>query len=165
MRMFESPIVCDATVLSNFAFTDDLNLLDTLPASCVTVEAVNEELRAGISAYPELERAVDAIEVLTDHEPTNAIRSVLDRGEAHALQAAIDQDGTLATDDRQARTHANDRSVPLTGSVGILLRLVEQNELTVADADAILQHWITEYHYHSPIEHIHEAIDSSEEET
>lgn len=48
--------------------SDDLHLLDRLPASCVTVNAVNEELRAGISAYDELERAVDAIELRNDHE-------------------------------------------------------------------------------------------------
>lgn len=160
MRPFQSPIVLDATVLSNLAFTDDLHLLDHLTASCVTVGAVNDELRAGSSAYTELERAVDAMELKTGHEPTDPIRTALDRGEAYALQAALDLDGTLATDDRQARTHATDRDVPLTGSVGILLRLVEQNDLTTDDADAILQRWITDFQYHSPVESIHEALNT-----
>lgn len=85
MKPFQSPVVLDATVLSNLAYTDDLDLLDTLTARCVTVEAVNEELRAGTGSYNELTRAVDAIELSTGHEPTNTIRTALDRGEAYAL--------------------------------------------------------------------------------
>lgn len=160
MRPFQSPIVLDATVLSNLAFTDDLYLLDHLTASCVTIEAVNDELRAGTSAYAELEQAVNAIELQTGHETTDPIRTALDRGEASALQAALDLDGTLATDDRQARTHATDRDVPLTGSVGILLRFVEQNDLTADDADAIRHRWITDYQYHSPVKSIHQALET-----
>ncbi len=160
MKPYRSPIVLDATVLSNLAFTDDLHLLDHLIASCVTVEAVNDELRAGTSAYAELERAVNAIELQTGHETTDPIRTALDRGEAYALQAALDLDGSLATDDRQARAHATDRDVPLTGSVGILLRHVKQNDLTADDADAILHRWITDFQYHSPVESIHEVLET-----
>ncbi|WP_049901265.1 hypothetical protein [Halococcus agarilyticus] len=40
-----SPVVLDATVLSNLAITDDVDRLDTLPARFVTVEAVTDELR------------------------------------------------------------------------------------------------------------------------
>jgi predicted nucleic acid-binding protein len=161
MKPFQPPVVLDATVLSNLAYTDDLDLLDRLTASCVTVEAVNEELRAGTSSYDELARAVDAIEMIDYHEPTNTIRTALDRGEAHALQAAIDHDGTLATDDLPAREHAADRNVPLTGSVGLLVRLVVQNDLTADDADEILHQWITEYRYRSPVESVHEVLDNN----
>lgn len=158
MKPFQPPVVLDATVLSNLAYTDDLALCDHLTANCVTVEAVNEELRAGMRHYDELTRAVDAIELTTCHEPTDTLRTALDQGEAHALQAAIDHDGTLATDDLPAREHAADRQIPLTGSVGILVRLVEQNNLTADEADAILHRWSTEYRYRSPVESVHEVL-------
>jgi predicted nucleic acid-binding protein len=45
-----SPVVLDATVLSNLAVTDDLELLCALPTCFVTVEAVTDELRAGVEA-------------------------------------------------------------------------------------------------------------------
>lgn len=160
MKEFQSPVVLDATVLSNLAYTDDLALLDHLTATCVTVEAVNQELRAGINSYDELARAVDAVELTSSHKPTDAIRTALDRGEAHALQAAIDHDGILATDDLPAREHAADRGVPLTGSVGILVRLVTQRDLTADEADHILQQWISEYRYRSPVESVHDVLDN-----
>lgn len=160
MKTFQPPVVLDATVLSNLAFTDDLHLLDQLTARCVTVQAVNEELRAGISSYSALERAVNTIEVTTDHEPSDSIRTALDRGEAYALQAAIELDGTLATDDLAAREHADDRNVPLTGSVGILVRLVAQDNLTTDEADVILNQWITEYRYRSPVNSVHDVLDT-----
>ncbi|PSP74802.1 hypothetical protein BRC86_04765 [Halobacteriales archaeon QS_3_64_16] len=43
-----SPVVLDASVLSNFALTDDLDLLEEIPARFATVEAVNDELRTGV---------------------------------------------------------------------------------------------------------------------
>lgn len=159
MRPFQSPVVLDATVLSNLAYTDDLALLDTLTARCVTVNAVNEELRAGTSSYDELARAVNAVELTTCHEPPDTSRTALDRGEAYALQAAIDHDGTLATDDLPAREHATDRNVPLTGSVRLLVRLVTQHDLTADDADAILHQWSSEDRYRSPVESVHDVLD------
>ena len=60
-----SPVVLDATVLSNLAYTDDLSLLDALPAQAGTVSTVLDKLRAGIEDGCEfLERAVSAIDVI-----------------------------------------------------------------------------------------------------
>lgn len=75
-------------------------------------------------------------------------------------QAALDREGTLATDDLQAREHATDRDIPLTGSVGLLVRFVIIDDLTAADADTILHQWITTYHYQSPVESVHDVLDT-----
>lgn len=159
-----SPVVLDATVLSNLAVTDDLDLLGTLPARCVTVPAVTDELRAGVEAgYDHLERAIDATdEIAVEEKPGKNIRDTLDKGETYALSAAQQRTGTLATDDLPARELATERDIELTGSVGILVRLVVHNELSVDEADAILGQWITDARYRSPVESVSEVLDRDE---
>ena len=57
-----SPAVLDTTVLSNFAYTDDLDLLDEVPARLVTVAAVCKELRAGVEdGYEFLAPAIERV--------------------------------------------------------------------------------------------------------
>ena len=154
-----SPVVLDATVLSNFAYTDDLSLLDALPARVVTVETVISELRAGVEdGYEFLERATSAIDVVDVESEFSDLPTDLDPGETHALHVAREHDGTLATDDLAARGAARTLGMPLTGSVGILVRLVLRDDLTVDEADATLSRWINEVQYHSPVESIREVL-------
>ena len=158
---FRPPVVLDATVLSNLAVTDDLNVLDALPARFVTVEAVTDELQAGYDAgYDHLERAIDATEVIAvDETPDSDVPNELDRGESYALSAAQERSGTLATDDLPARELAAERGIELTGSVGLLVRLVLRNELSMDEADAVLERWIEDARYRSPIESVHEVLE------
>ena len=159
-----SPVVLDATVLSKFAVTDDLDLLGMLPARFVTVEAVTDELRAGIDAgYGRLGRAIGATDVITvEGSPGSDVLDELDSGESYALYATQEQAGTLATDDLPARELATERGIELTGSVGILVRLVLHDELTVDDADAILERWIEDARYRSPIKSVSEILEEGE---
>lgn len=151
----------DATVLSNLAVTDDLDLLCALPARFVTVEAVTDELRAGIDAgYDHLDRAIDATGVVAiEGTPGSDVLDELDSGESYALCAAQERAGTLATDDLPARELAADREIELTGSVGILVRLVLSDELAVDEADAILEDWIADARYRSPVGSIREVLE------
>lgn len=159
-----SPVVLDATVLSNFAVTDDLGLFRAIPARFVTVGTVADELRAGVDAgYDHLGRAIDATAVITiDGSPDRDVLDELDNGEAYALHAAQNRTGTLATDDHPARELATQRDIELTGSIGILLRLVLCDELTVDEADAILEQWIEDARYRSPVESITEVLGRGE---
>jgi predicted nucleic acid-binding protein len=156
-----SPVVLDATVLSNLAVTDDLGLLCALPARFVTVEAVTDELRAGIDAgYDHLNRAIDATDVVAvEGTPGSDVLNELDSGESYALCAAQERAGTLATDDLPARELAADRGIELTGSVGILVRLVRRDELSAGEADAILERWIADARYRSPVESVSEILE------
>lgn len=52
---YPPPVVLDTTVLSCFASSEDLHLLDTLSIRFVTVEAVIEELRTGVELEEEPE--------------------------------------------------------------------------------------------------------------
>ena len=82
----------------------------------------------------------------------------MDYGEAHALHATIIEGGTLATDDLAARKLADQRGVPVTGSIGLLVRLVRQGVLTVDEADTVLRRWIEKSNYFSPVESVREVL-------
>lgn len=155
-----SPAVLDTTVLSNFAYTDDLDLLNEVPARLVTVAAVREELRAGVEdGYEFLAPAIEAIErVPPDSDPDTALRNALDRGEAHTLSAAIELDGTIGTDDSVARELAAERGLPVTGSIGLLVQLIVDGQLGIDEADGVLGRWIDEAGYHAPIERMGDAL-------
>lgn len=68
----------------------------------------------------------------------------LDPGEAQAFAVAAIYDGTLVTDDGPARTLARDTGVSVTGSIGVLIRVVDNNHISEAEADQWLKQWIDE---------------------
>jgi len=155
-----SPVVLDTTVVSNFAFTDDLDLVcDDPDARVVTVPAVIDEIRAGnedLDFLAGIEEDLDVHEGESD--PDAELTDSLDYGEAHALNAALVENGTLATDDLAARELADDRGVPVTGSIGLLARLVRREVLTVAEADDVLRRWIEGSDYFSPVESVRDVL-------
>lgn len=155
-----SPIVLDTTVVSNFAFTGDLDLVLNDPnTEVVTVPAVIDEIRTGDEDSDFLAEAREGLSVIeVESGPESGILDRLDYGEAHALHAAIVEEGTLATDDLPARELADQRGVPVTGSIGLLVRLVRYEKFTVNEADAVLRRWIEGGGYFSPVESVREVL-------
>ncbi|AKH97391.1 twitching motility protein PilT [Halanaeroarchaeum sulfurireducens] len=147
----------NTTVLSNFSQVDHVELLLDLPR-LVTVDAVREELEAGVETHPYVERAVavlgDGIPVVIPSDSTKNLEEQLleslDPGEAQALAVAAVADGTVITDDGDARTTATQRGVDLTGSIGLLVRFVEDGHISAATADEYLKRWIDEAGFRSP---------------
>lgn len=157
---YPPPIVLDTTVLSCFASSEDLYLLDALAIRFVTVEAVVEELRTGVDrGHVVLAPAIEAVDVLTVDGAPGSMLEGLDHGEAHALYAAFQREGTIATDDGPARDRVAALDVPVTGSIGLLLRGVRQERISVGEADALHHHWVTEEDFHSPVSSIADALD------
>jgi Predicted nucleic acid-binding protein, contains PIN domain len=74
----------------------------------------------------------------------------LDPGESQALAVAEDIDGTVVTDDGDARATAKQRDIDLTGSIGLLVRFVEDQQISVQEADQCLKQWIDEGGFRSP---------------
>lgn len=72
--------------------------------------------------------------------------------------AADTASGTLVTDDGPARALAADYDLALTGSIGLLVRGVVLEELTVETADQWLTMWIEERNYYSPVDSVAEAL-------
>lgn len=161
------PIVLDTTVCSNFARTDAIDVLVTVLESPVVVSAVREEVEHGHALGQDylssVVRAFD--EGLPVADPPATSRDIqvderLDAGEAESLRCALERNGTLATDDLAARRTADDLSVPVTGSVGILVFAVERRYIDRSTADSWLDTWRDERGYYAPVRSVSEMFES-----
>ena len=165
--------VFDATVLSNFAAVGRIPLLEQLyrDQACTTLMVV-EEIQTGLRAGYEHLQSVE--EVLTPPHPTGWLRvlalesaeeqalyielsSSLGPGEASCLAVAIVRGLTLATDDLAARRRATERTVQLTGTIGILIRLVREGHLLLTEANNILAQMIA-LRYRAPVDSLDDLI-------
>lgn len=152
-----SATVLDTTVLSNFAHVDRVELLFDL-SRLVTVDAAQRELDEGTETHPYLTNAVTAlgteIPVLSPSEEATetaeTLLETLDPGEAQALAVAEATHGVLVTDDGDARRTAKRRDVDVTGSIGLLVRFVDDGRLSVGTADSYLKRWIDDAGFRSP---------------
>lgn len=163
---YSQPVVLDATVVSNFASTDRMNVLVNLLSAPVVVPAVVDEIERGRSAGHEyLDAAVevfaDQIDVRQVDDVVDAtdLRARLDPGEAETIQAAIQFTGTVATDDLAARRVAEAKDLAVTGSVGLLVHSVERELIEEAEADEWLDTWRRRRGYYAPVESVSELLD------
>ncbi|MFB6243355.1 MAG: twitching motility protein PilT [Halobaculum sp.] len=158
-----SPSVLNTTVLSNFAYIDQLWVVADLSGICA-VPVVREELADGVDEHPYLQSAVetldDEIPVVTISETVANREAVvsghLDPGEAQAFALADAHDGRLLTDDGDARSFAKDQGVTVVGSVGVLLAAIDAGKIDDATADEWLSTWIDEGGYYVPYRTISE---------
>jgi predicted nucleic acid-binding protein len=165
--------IFDTTVLSNMAAVGRLDLLEKRyrQVALTTVE-VSDELRRGLQAgYAYLEDLLQKIESTApgswlriavpesadEHQLRADLDLLLGRGEASCLALAISRGLILVTDDLAARRVAQERGVPLTGTIGILLALVRDGSLSLGEANAILTGMI-ERRYRSPVDRLDELI-------
>jgi len=152
-----NPSVLNTTVLSNFAYIDQLWVVAGLSGIC-TVPVVREELEHGVDNHPYLQSALDTLD---DEIPVAAISDTvakresvvsdhLDPGEAQAFALADAEDGRLLTDDGDARSFAKDQGVTVVGSVGVLLAAIDAGKIDEATADEWLSTWVDEIGYYVP---------------
>ncbi len=157
------PSVLNTTVLSNFAYIDQVELLAGLSGICA-VPVVREELRTGVDDYPYLQSALDVLDVdipvvsISDTVANReaVVTSRLDPGEAQAFALADAHDGRLLTDDGDARSFAKDQGVTVVGSVGVLLAAIDAGLVGESTADDWLSTWIDEIGYYVPHRDIRE---------
>ncbi|MBP2252325.1 putative nucleic acid-binding protein [Halarchaeum solikamskense] len=158
-----NPSVLNTTVLSNFAYIDQLWVVASLSGIC-TVPVVREELEHGVDNHSYLQEALD---MLDDEIPVAPISDTvanreavvgghLDPGEAQAFALADAHDGRLLTDDGDARSFAKDQGVTVVGSVGVLLAAIDAGKIDEATADGWLSTWIDEIGYYVPYRTISE---------
>lgn len=161
-----TPVLLDNTVLSNFALVRHTELPQQLwgGAICTTPEVV-AEYQQGVAAGVVPAAAWDALPqlALTAAEQhfaaTLSVR--LGPGERTCLAAAHLRHGLLVTDDRNARTLARRLDVAVTGTIGILIRLVRDGHLTHSAAEALLAGMIAAG-FRSPVQHLGEVTHNSE---
>lgn len=163
---YPQPIFLDATVLSNFASTDAIRLLIEVLEAPIVVPAVRDEIEQGQQfGHDYLANAVEAfgngLRVSDQPPEMEAVqfRDRLDAGEAEALRAAVEHDGTLATDDLAARDLADDHDVPVTGSIGLLVLGVKRGFIDRKTADEWLATWRETRGYYAPVDSVDEILD------
>jgi predicted nucleic acid-binding protein len=93
------------------------------------------------------------------HEIEQSLLETLDPGEAQALEVAEAAAGTSITVDGDARATANQRGIELTGSIGLLVRFVEDDRIMASTADTYLKRWIDEAGFRSPARDFTEFLD------
>lgn len=166
-------LIFDTTVLSNFAAAGQVPLLERIyrGKACTTVMVLEEILRGLNAGYEYLCSARDAMvlpspagwlpilamETAEEQALYGELSPALGAGEASCVAAAITRHLTLASDDLAARRTAAKRDVKLTGTIGILVRLVREDRLPLGEANAILAQMI-KLHYRSPVERLDNLI-------
>jgi len=149
-------LLLDNTVLSNFALGQQLDLLPkALGESVSTTSQVIEEFENGVAKgiLPAAKWDWLSIVQLEGREKTlfQEYSQRVNGGEAACLAVALVRNGRFLTDDRDARKLAAQLKVPISGTLGILLRLVQIEELSLPDANQILAQMIAKG-YRSPVE-------------
>jgi len=158
-----NPRVLNTTVLSNFAYIDQLWVIEELSGICA-VPVVRGELRNGVDDHPYLQSALDSLDTeipvatISDTVANReaVVRDHLDPGEAQAFALADAHDGRLLTDDGDARSFAKDQGVAVIGSVGVLLAAIDAGKIDNSTADEWLSTWIDEIGYYVPYRNISE---------
>lgn len=147
--------VVDSTVLSNYARIRRPDLLQlALASQGATTTAVRREIESGeaLGTVPRCDWYWLPVIELTEAEQglSALLRANLGHGEAECLAAAISRSGVVVTDDRGARKQAVNYGIPMTGTLGVLKMLVDNENLTVNQADEHLAEMIAEGYY-SPV--------------
>jgi predicted nucleic acid-binding protein len=156
-----NPNVLNTTVLSNFAYIDQLWVVADLSGIC-TVPVVRQELEHGVDGHPYLQEALDILDKEIPVAPISdtvanreeVVGSHLDPGEAQAFALADAHDGRLLTDDGDARSFAKEQGVTVVGSVGVLLAAIDSGKIDEATASKWLSTWIDDIGYYVPYREI-----------
>jgi predicted nucleic acid-binding protein len=148
-------VILDNTVLTNFGVLQRADLVTGLwPEKAVVTHEVMNEYQAGVRLAKLPANIWDCLPVLTLSESETALALSLAHrlgaGERSCLAVAISRGALFATDDEDARRHARRGNVPVIGTVGILISNIQQNMLSFADGQRLLE-TIIAAGYRSPI--------------
>jgi len=173
------PILINATVLSNFAAVERVELLHVLWETLYLAYSVYEEVQVGLEEGYGFLASIEAhvfplhfhgwlrLVTLEGEEETALFESIpakLHRGEATSLAIAAHRGWRFLTDDRAARRHAERMGVSVAGTLGVLARLVRQGTLTLVEANDLLGQMIVQAEYRSPTTDLRSLVAEMEEE-
>jgi predicted nucleic acid-binding protein len=152
----------DNTVMSNFAAIERPDLLRTAFGSrLATSQQAFDELQAGVrlGKLPSLDCSWLPVWTLEEEEGPYYRRLVsrLNAGEAACLAMALIRNCRILTDDRDAREFARHLKIPLSGTLGVLVRLIDLGVLNLDDADALLSQMMTAG-YRSPVTSLQDLV-------
>jgi predicted nucleic acid-binding protein len=150
----------DTTVLSNFTVVRRADLVHrALGEDAATTESVWDELQAGIRLGRLPDQDWSWLPILALEEAERVLYRLLARrlnvGEASCLAMAAGRGYRVLTDDRDARQVAALWRIPVSGTLGLLLRLIDLRVLSLNQGDDLLAS-MTGAGYRSPIASLQE---------
>lgn len=152
----------DNTVMSNFSAIQRPDLVQSLLGNAAaTTDQAFAELQTGIKIgkLPSCDWSWLPVITLATEEVNlyDQLLNTLNAGEAACLAVAARRGYRVLTDDRDAREMAQQMGIPISGTLGILLLLIEQSSLTVTQADSLLNQLII-LGYRSPVASLSELL-------
>lgn len=136
------PVIADTTVLNNFAQIRRTDPLRVAHPDLGAPNAVWNELDLGVrrGLVPACDWSWLKIVELTEREQVRAaeIGRELGPGEAACLAVAASRGWLLLSDDWEARTFGRSLGLEISGSLGVLDRLVSKQVLGLQEADEAL---------------------------
>ena len=153
-------VLIDNTVLSNFAKVGRADLIRKVFNRVYVTEQVLEEFRRGVKrgVLPDVNLDFEVLKLKGEEtELYDALRDKLGKGEASCLAIAKHRNMKFLTDDSDARKMANVLGVPVSGTIGVLVRCVEKGLITKKEANRILKEMIKKGFY-SPISDLNEVL-------
>jgi len=159
--------IFDTVSLSNFLLADSVFILDLRYRQCGVISTeIYAELSSGFADYPELKQVDRLIDdkvfqliSLSRREHTHFLELIghLGQGEASCIAYAHKREAIVVTDDRAARKQCSLMKIPFTGTVGILKASVLEGQISLNQADDLLQKMIAAGFY-SPLRSISDIM-------
>jgi predicted nucleic acid-binding protein len=162
------PCFFDPVVLSNFALAGRLDIVaNRYGTRAVVTSEVLDEICEGVArGYADLKSIAELVRhaklahttLSSDERDRHTyLLTILNSGEASCVACAEAREGRAVTDDRVARRICAERSVPVTGTIGILVASCAEQSIAADDADIVLQVMIDKGFY-SPVRRISEIL-------
>ncbi len=156
-------LIADTTILSNFSFA---RRPDLLRASCLenimTATQVMAEYQDGVAKHLVPQYDWHWLSVLTLDTPEeirlfDQLHLRLGAGESACLSLAMYRGFMVLTDDLDARRWAHRTEIPVSGTIGLLVQLVQGKAITLEEANGLLT-VMREHGYYAPVTSLDELI-------
>ena len=168
MERHLTPLVLDASILLNFVKVDRVDLLGKLGSPVLLLDQVHAEIirpeqrqvvtEAIAAGIMDLESVTDIAEVTL----FAALRSGgrLGAGECAVLAVSLNRNLIAGLQDKRARAEGKRRSraLRLCGTEDLMVTLLRNGTVTLADADQLLVEWATHHRFRLKIASFSELL-------
>lgn len=152
-------VIADTTVLSNFLLIDRLDILTEVVENICVTEMVMEEINVCVAKYilPAIDPDAFVILDLTGDDKLLFLRlnERFGKGEASCLAVCMSRSLRILTDDLDARRYAQRTSIPVSGTIGVLVCAMGREIISRQEADDLLSEMIAKGFY-SPVKKLEE---------
>ena len=143
-------------MLSNFALVKSVDLVLRLwPEAACTTEAVRAEYQRGADAGLVPAGVWDELPIVEleerESEFSEEFATRIGMGERTCIAVAKQRGGLFVSDDAQARAIAREHRIPVSGTIGLLVRAVRRGLISRDEANTLLTSMIAAG-YRSPAE-------------